>query len=470
MNMTMRTSPNHLNRSRSIFRSLTIPGPAQILFFLLILSCVYDKSGLIINLGSKGISISFYKVIFLILLVVCFIDPISVRRSPLKMPGINRGLYKLIVLFIVVQTGASLLGLVVAPGAVSLPSEVYYLIQRSSFLFIPYMALRYRISPQLVLKLFLGAIFIHQAFVLLQFMSLDAYGAFAEFVNDPYRLDSAVAWYKAPDDRWNFIGLQNTSNYGTFVGSLGLLMLGFIPQKRFFQLIRWGILTFAIFIFVLGPSRSVFFLGLVTLFLFYYCIGFFTRFSTYVKMVILAFFLIWVIILGFWSFRVTDFTAIEALLMPLTREGSNQGKFAIARYGMQLAEISPLVGWGQRRFADISRPLGNTSSYMSEVHSFYLNTLLSSGMIGLMAYGILSLSILKALRRSKSRENIILYSLFVGLNLYNIIYDAGGLDVFACLNGVVAYHALFASSGYAIKVSNKRKDPPLIRSQPHYVR
>jgi hypothetical protein len=30
----------------------------------------------------------------------------------------------------------------------------------------------------------------------------------------------------------------------------------------------------------------------------------------------------------------------------------------------------------------------------------------------------------------------------VGLNLYNITYDAGGLDLFACFNGVAAYYAL----------------------------
>jgi O-antigen ligase len=124
------------------------------------------------------------------------------------------------------------------------------------------------------------------------------------------------------------------------------------------------------------------------------------------------------------------------------KEGSNSGKLAIADYGLTLFAQSPIVGFGQRRFSEISAPLGNTRFTTSQTHSFALSTLLSSGLIGLAAYSAITLVLLMALWRKKGPDYSVLFGLFLGLNTYNLIYDAGGLDVFACFNGLVACYAL----------------------------
>jgi len=48
----------------------------------------------------------------------------------------------------------------------------------------------------------------------------------------------------------------------------------------------------------------------------------------------------------------------------------------------------------------------------------------------------------RSLLRQRDREYSIVCGLFIGLGFYNVVYDAGGLDLFACFNGVAAYYAL----------------------------
>ena len=74
------------------------------------------------------------------------------RRPPARV-AIDRGLLKLIVAFVLVQTWASLVGGLITPGGIPVSAEIYYFIQRAHFLFIPLIALELRLSHRLVLSL-----------------------------------------------------------------------------------------------------------------------------------------------------------------------------------------------------------------------------------------------------------------------------------------------------------------------------
>ena len=424
------------------FHALPIPAPGLLACSALILASVYDKSGLIVNLGQRSVSVSFFKLLFLALIVFYLLDPVRSRRK--FSASFDRRLFWLIAGFIVVQTITSFLGLYFAPGSVSIPSEIYYLIQRGSFLFIPMLALRYNMTPKSVLKVFIAAVILHDLFILLQFVSPVAYRSFAEWVNDPLRLDNGLGW---TDRSWNFIGLQTTSNYGSFVASFGLLVLAFTPRTLPQTIVKWTILLLAVSIALLGPARSVFIMTAVALLLFAKRTGRFSRFSTYFTILLFLTLVFSIQIFGIFTFRLKDFTSIHALVQPEVKEASTEGKLRITHYGFQLFLQSPVVGWGQRPFSLISEPLGNQSYFTSETHSYALSTLLSTGLIGLIAYLAVFVGITKALWRNKSTDFAILGGMFIGLNIYNIIYDAGGLDVFACFNGVVAYYALRSHKG-----------------------
>jgi O-antigen ligase len=383
-----------------------------------------------IEIGGRGISITVYKLLFVVLVILYAVDPL--RRSIKNKAGVNRQLYRLIVAFVVVQTIASLLGNLVTPGDISLPSEIYYLIQRSNFLFIPLFALRYSISPKSVLRLFMGAILIHYLFIALQFVSPRVYASFVEHVFNPIRPDNSLGWNA---QSWDFIGLQRTSNYGAFAASFGLLALAFTPKSLSGKFLTRAVVFLSILVAFVGPSRSVLIMVVIAVLIFSRRTKILSRISTY----ILAVMVIGAFLLG--VLRLENLTAINAFFDP-EREGSNVGKLAIAQYGLQLFVQSPIVGWGQRRFSDISLPLGNDSFYMSETHSYGLSTLLSSGIIGLIVYGVILVGIARTLWQRKEKDYVIICAMFIGLTIYNVIYDAGSLDVFACFNGIAVYYAL----------------------------
>jgi len=55
------------------------------------------------------------------------------------------------------------------PGAISVQSEVYFLIQNAQMLFIPLLAARFDVAPKSLLKLFVAAIFAHYLMVACNF-------------------------------------------------------------------------------------------------------------------------------------------------------------------------------------------------------------------------------------------------------------------------------------------------------------
>ena len=437
-----------------------------ILFAIIILSSTYDKSGIIIGIGSRTIAVSIYKILF-VGLIALFLTDCALR--PIKHKSvINKRLYQILVVFFVVQTAASLLGEFFAPGRLALSSEVYYLIQRMNFLFIPLIAWRYDISPKSVLRLFAIAIIVHYLFIILQFISPQFYMSFVERVADVVpsagmseleyittstRPDNAFLW-----DRQSlvFYGLQRTGNYGAFAGAFGLLLLGFAPRSLPNKVIKLIFVLVSIIVVLISGSRSVLIMALVALFLFSYRTKILSRKSSI--LLISVFFLI---LTGIWlvgSLRVENFSSIYAFFDP-NRLGSNLGKLRIAAYGWQLFIQSPLVGWGQRSFSAISEFLGNLNFSTSQTHSYVLSTVLSSGLIGFATYLVVFAGIVRALWRRKEKDYVIVCSLFIGLGIYNIIYDAGGLDVFACFNGIAAYYALQSKNPDTIKPSKPSIEP-----------
>ena len=81
----------------------------RILFYLLILSCSFDKAGIPISLGGRGIWLSVYKTLFILLLGVFVLDNlISRRRLRAQM---DRRLFWAAASLVGIQTVASLCGL-----------------------------------------------------------------------------------------------------------------------------------------------------------------------------------------------------------------------------------------------------------------------------------------------------------------------------------------------------------------------
>jgi len=399
-----------------------------------ILSAFYDKSGIVIG----GTSVSFYKLILISL--ISFYATDSLIRPVKRQIAINKNLYRMLFVFVAIQTLASLFGNLATNLPVSLPSEIYYFLQRANFLLIPLFAVRYRISPRFVLKLFIAGVLIHYSFIIFQLASPGTYQTFSRMVSTT-QLDAAFDW---SGDSFDFIGLQRTSNYGAFVAAFGLLALGLSSKRLIGRVFRVVVSGLAIFFVVMGPSRATLVMSVIALAVYVYRIGLLSRYSTYVKVALLAPFAAILLLAGALPAR-ENLASLNAFF-DQERTGSNQGKLLIAELGIQLFGQSPIVGYGQRRFADLTLPLGNTNPFMIYTHSYGLSTLLSTGLIGLIAYTILWFMIVRLLMRKRERDYVIICGIFIGLGIYNIVYDAGGLDVFACFNGVAAYYALLSNN------------------------
>ena len=416
-----------------------------ILFLLMILFSTYDKFGFLIPLGSRSIHFSPYKVLFIVLVILYAMDYLFKGRIRNKLV-FNQQLYRFIWIYIILQTITSLLGSIYTSGTVILSSEIYYLIQRSTFIFIPLLALRCRIKPISLLKLFLVAIIIHYAFILLQFISPALYRSFAEFVYNPIKSDHTRFW-GTERITLDFIGLQSSSNYGTFTAAFGLLMLPFIKKKNVFgKLLAFIIVFISLFIVFAGPARAVFIMGVVTLFIYLKKTNYFSKLSSYYKVFLLAV----ILIFGFSLFgtpKLENFFAIDKLVNPEIATGSNIGKWILLYTSYEMVFVSPIVGWGQQRFLEISSAFGNTDLQ----HFHFLSILVSTGLIGFTLYLAFFYRIVKSLWQSIEKDYAIVCAMYIGLFVYNLLYDAGHLDVFACFNGVVAYYALLAVNTKKLK-------------------
>ena len=402
-------------------------------FFLLILTSTYDKSGATLQTGSRDISLPIYKLFFVPLLVFYFLD-VSVRRLEGK-AELDRPLFRFIAAMIGIQTVASFCGLIFAPGDISFPSEIYVILQRLQYLFVALFAVQFNVPPRAVLKVFLVAISLHYVAVLLQFVSPATYFWALSFVSDPLRIDNSIGW---DGSTWAFLGLQRTSNYGVFACVFGLLALAFVSGRTSIRILMTALVSACSFIVIFGYSRAVLILFMVALLVFASRRRL-LRFANLPVMLALL-----TLMGGFYAAGLLlpeRFLSIYAFI-DLEKEGSTQGKLRIMEYGIELFQQSPIVGWGQRRFADISASMGNEHLSTSETHSYALGTVLSSGLVGLIAYVALCFKIVKALWPRREMDYAIVCGMFVGLGVYNIIYDAGALDVFACFNGIAAYYAL----------------------------
>ena len=410
----------------------------MILFALLSLSCVYDKSGFLLGIGEKTVSISFYKIIYLVL-----VYPFAIyllHKGKISYPNyFDQKLYRVIWIVVLGQTGASLLGSMYTSGKIILASEIYHLIQRSGALMIPLWALRYRLSPKSVLKWFLAAILIHYLFISLQFVFPGAYAAFLSYVHDPLRPDNSLGWM---GESWVFVGLQRTQNYGTFVAAFILLMLGFTSWNRLGKICFLTVLLLSICSALFNASRSVLIMTGVVIFVFFKQTRIFSKTQTYLYGIVLFI----IVVCGYSLLEIRDITVFESINRFMSGEtaGSNVGKLSIIDYSLQLFIQSPIVGWGAQRFADITAPLGNISFSTSEVHFYILSVLISSGLVGLALYFVFSFKIIGSLLRCSDWDYAIVCAMFSGLFIYNFIYDAGGLDILGCFNGVAAYFALTA--------------------------
>ena len=455
--MTCVSKNIHPDKSTGSNKPLSIHflGPVQILFFLLLLVCSYEKSGIIIGLGSRTISISVGMVIWFAMLILYAFDPVVIKKSFHKYGEMNYSLYKLIVVIVIIQTFASLVGLIYAPGKINFSSEIFYFIQRSGYIVIPLLALRYNISRKAVMKFFLISIFVHSIFIILQFVSPSTYASFIRSVNDSLRLDNSLNWGSTGVLSWDFVGLQRTANFGGFAAGFGLLVLGFTHKNLLHKILRWLMVFLTIFVAFMGFSRSVMIMVTIALFIYAKQRGIISKFTTYTKIASVVIIGSILFSLDIVTLKVDQIAAINAFVDYagpkdyMGKMASDQGKLALAKYGLQLFERSPIVGWGQRRLADIAMAssfnryeLAAIGGPNAQAHSYNLSLLLSTGVIGLIAYWILSLRILKILWKNHNKDYAIVCGVFAGLLVYNIIYDAGSLSVFMCFNGVAAYYAL----------------------------
>lgn len=429
-------------------QSVSLGIPIRILFLCLILSSTYDKSGVTVEMGGRDISISAYKMLFGVLVILYVAS--FIRRLPRSRVVVDRRIYGILLAFVVVQTAASLLGSFVTSGSFSPSSEIYYFIQRFSFLFIPLFAMRFDLSPKTVLKWFVAGILVHELFIALQFLSPNTYVSFVESVSVPIRPDNTFEW---DGQSWAFIGIQRTANYGTFVAALGFLMFAFSPTPIFLKLLTRAIGLLSMAIATVSPSRSVLIMVVVALLVLLKRKKVLSRLSFYVIASALGILVSAMFMSGY--LRIQNIASINAFVDP-EREGSNMGKLLVTQYALELFAESPIVGWGQQRFSDISASLGNDLFATSYTHSYWLSTLLSSGTLGVLAYLAAFVGMAGTLWRRREKDYAVVCSMFLGLGVYNIIYDAGGLDVFACFNGIAAYYALRASDPGIMNTSEAR--------------
>src|SRR5437016_4299486 len=405
------------------------------LFILMMLVSTYDKSGIPIGIGGRVVSVTIYKLMFVVLALSAVAD-LLMRRPPARV-AIDRGLLKLIVAFVLVQTWASLVGGLITPGGIPVSAEIYYFIQRAHLVFIPLIALKVRLSPRSVLVLFFGAVLIHYAFVALQFISSSAYGAFVEAVADPLRRDNSLGWTGESVD---FIGLQRTGHYGAFVAAFGLLALGFCPRRRHARRLVYAVAWLAVTMAVLFSSRAVFIMATTGLLVFWMKTKVLSKLQISLALGALA-----TVVVGgilFDELELSKVPALYAFVDPERNAEGGEGKLLILANSPHMVARSPVFGWGQRRFADIADTQGLGDVVAEVSHFYFLSVLLSSGVIGLLAEIAATVAIARALWRRKEREYAIMCAVFVGVGIHSLLYDAGHLDVFACFNGTAAYWAL----------------------------
>ncbi len=437
-------------------RAATFTPIGKLLVFVLIVGCTYDKSGFIASIGGRAVSLSYHQLLLLGAMGFAMLGAILVPTS--TRGQFHRPLFRLLIAFVVIQTLASLAGLYFAPGARNLSSEVYHFIQRAHFLVIPLLALRYQVSRRVLLKWFFAAIVVHLLAVAVQFGSPGMYRAAVDVVHNPIRLDNTYEWI----DELSYIGLLRTGNYGQFTAVFGLVALAWTPKRRSTRLLRALVVAASLWIAVTGNSRSAVLMALVATTVFVLKTGALARLRSYAWLIVVVLTSGCVVMIVRPPAQLAQ--AIYAFTDP-DRSGSNQGKLMIMDYGLTLFAGSPWVGYGARRFADLTEPLGNTSAFMTEAHSFALSTVLAGGLVGLVMYCLVFLGVARRLFRGTGKDDAVVFGLFLGLGLYNIIYDAGGLDVFATFNGVAAYYALTVPA----RVARRRAAPPpsaSVRAQP----
>ncbi len=432
----------YINTDRAIRTPIIARGGLLgILFLLMVLFSTYDKFGFLVPIGGHSIHCSPYKALFIVLVILLAID-YSYKGRIRNKAVFNQQLYRFIWLFVLIQTFASLLGSIYTLGTVKLTSEIYYLVQRSTFIIIPLLALRYKLSPKSLLKFFMGAILIHYLFIALQFVSPVAYRTFVEYVFNPAKADNVVGWGINGVSQ-DFVGLQSTSNYGSFAAAFGLLMLAFTPKRLPGKLLILAVVFLSIFVTLFGPSRAVLIMVGVTLLVFIKKRRALSKASSYFRALAIAAILVCVFsLLGTPNLELEDFASINRFSSP--SKGYNFGKLIILQYSLELFLQSPIVGWGRQRFSDISYPLGNVSPSMRVTHFYFLTTLISSGLVGFVLYLALFYRIVRALWQRKEKDYAIVCAMFIAVGVYNFVYDAGHLDVFACFNGIAAYYALLA--------------------------
>jgi len=433
-------------------QALAVRNLAQLFFALFILSSTNDKLAIPV-VGIKN-PITLYKVLFILLLVLYAVDTAS--HPIVKSALFDRGLYRVLVASIIFQTIASLLGGWITFGEISLGPEIYGLIQISTFLFIPMVARRYNISPQSVLKLFLGAILLHYLFIASQFLAPQAYASFVQFLYSPLRGDNALGWN---DHDLSFIGLQRTANYGTFTAAFGLLILAFTSKSPLGKLLALSVGSLSIFFWLFSYSRAVFLMMMVALLVIGMRAKIVFKGSTNLGILVIPLTLAGALLaIAFDTSLVRwieDVPSLYAFVAP--EKGGIEGKLQIAESAPYMFYQSPIVGWGHRNFADIQTTAG-IPVLSPATHSYALTILLSCGIIGGVVYVAMFIGIVRALWRCKRRDYVIVCAMFIGLGLYNVVYDAGSLDVFACFNGIAAYYALRSKSRMAtVRVGRRFK-------------
>lgn len=412
----------------------------KILFILMILFSTYDKYGMAIPVGDRLVHMSPYKIIFLIL-VALYLLSYSVNGSTRTKGIFDRRLWRFMWLFVILQTAASIAGGFYTAGSIFASSEFYHFIQRSTFIFIPMLALKNKMPPREVLKWFIFSVLIHYAFIALQFISPLTYGAFVEFLHDPIKVDTSIGWGIHGVSR-DFIGLQSSSNYGSFAASFGLLILVFTAKTSEHRLFVKSIVGFVILIVLLGPSRAVLIQVAVTLLVYLNRRHLLLRGSTFAWAALILIVAISVILV-FGAPQLEDFSSLYRFTGERMVEGmGDYGKISILYYSLELFRMSPIVGWGQQKFRDLTYDLGNIAKATSETHFYFISVLVSTGLVGFILYLMLYFKILKALWKNRNRDYIIFSALFLGVSIYNFAYSAGHLDVFACFNGIAAYYAL----------------------------
>ena len=399
------------------------------LLFIAIFISAYDKSG--VPLIGTTIVISYYKLIILIL-ALNVVHIFSHNKHKLQLLLDNR-LFKVVLLLIFGQAIVSYLGTVFVTGKIFVQSDLYYFIQKLSFVVIPAFAYFHNISPKKVLYYFILTIFLHDIFFILQYLSPNIYLNSVAFVSN-LTDNSLTDW---DGKTFGIIGLQRTSNYGSFVSSFGILAFPFLSEKRLFRkLLFYFVFSISIVATLMGGSRSVLVMIGVAILVLFFRNKLYKKKSFYV--VSLTVFLL---------FGVGNIVNIENLtsinrITDTESEGSNIGHFVAAEYALQLFSSSPIIGCGNTKFAELTSKLGNIAQSTSEVHSYILGTLVSSGIIGLILYIVYFFTTVKELVHFNNITANIVVSTFIGLGFYNIIYDVGGLDFFSCFNGVVTYYAI----------------------------